>query len=82
MYFISHLSPDEDSWGHTGAFYVGSSGSISGGSFTAIEDSYGSPGTNMASRVFYIERNGEVSYDSAGAGGVASYGLRTSFLMR
>lgn len=28
----------------------------------------------MASRVFYIERNGEVSYDSAGAGGIASYG--------
>lgn len=42
----SYGSPDEDSWGHTGAFYVINSGMIYGGNFVAIEDSYGSPDPN------------------------------------
>ena len=81
MSTIPTVSPDEDSWGHSGAFHVVSSGLISGGNFTAIEDSYGSPYASIIPGLIYcIGAMGGGYSDVLNITG--SYGLRTSFLMR
>lgn len=76
-YYSYGLSPDND-WIARDDYvlYVDLDGSL--GDVYDVERSYGicirSPGTNMSSRTFHSDPIGDVWYDSAGAGGVASYG--------
>ena len=55
------------------AYYIELDGEVYG-DYHGAYYSYGSPGTNMPSRTFHSDPIGDVWYDSAGAGGVASYG--------
>ena len=78
-YSYGPISPDTDGFS---VCYITSGGDVSiyDGS---VDNSYGmkrSPGTNMSSRTFHSDPKGDVWYDSAGAGGVASYGV--SFAVR